>query len=140
MNRFYDLRVFAAQIFVNICQNNVCIQTMHHACFFQRFSDRSRASYTVHTSLHQDHSDSAIQFQHLAHSGFLRAALPQDEVDMAQLVACAPEKPEVMRKDIEDTIDNPSRAASCGMKCTQAPPKAGCPAAAALSNVQSPSL
>lgn len=24
---------------------------------------------------------------------------------MAQLVACAPEKPEVMRKDIEDTID-----------------------------------
>jgi 3'-5' exoribonuclease len=31
--------------------------------------------------------------------------LPQDEVDMAQLVACAPEKPEVMRKDIEDTID-----------------------------------
>ena len=26
------------------------------------------------------------------------------------------------------------------MKCTQAPPKAGCPAAAALSNVQSPSL
>ena len=54
MNRFYDLRVFAAQIFVNICQNNVCIQTMHHACFFQRFSDRRRASYTVHTSLHQD--------------------------------------------------------------------------------------
>lgn len=35
----------------------------------------------------------------------MRAALPQDEVDMAQLVACAPEKPEVMRKDIEDTID-----------------------------------
>ena len=35
----------------------------------------------------------------------MRATLPQDEVDMAQLVACAPEKPEVMRKDIEDTID-----------------------------------
>ena len=35
----------------------------------------------------------------------MRAALPQDELDMAQLVACAPEKPEVMRKDIEDTID-----------------------------------
>ena len=34
----------------------------------------------------------------------LRSTDP-DEVDMAQLVACAPEKPEVMRKDIEDTID-----------------------------------
>ena len=28
-----------------------------------------------------------------------------DDLVMAQLVACAPEKPEVMRKDIEDTID-----------------------------------
>ncbi len=35
----------------------------------------------------------------------MRAALPQDGVDMSQLVACAPEKPETMRQEIEDTID-----------------------------------
>lgn len=35
----------------------------------------------------------------------MRAALVQDEVDMSDLIACAPEKPEDMRQEIEDTID-----------------------------------
>lgn len=35
----------------------------------------------------------------------MRAKLVQDEVDMSQLIACAPEKPETMRQEIEDTID-----------------------------------
>ncbi len=35
----------------------------------------------------------------------MRAALPQDGVDMTKLVASAPEKPEVMRKQIDDTVD-----------------------------------
>lgn len=35
----------------------------------------------------------------------MRARLVQDEVDMSQLIACAPEKPETMRQEIEDTID-----------------------------------
>ncbi len=35
----------------------------------------------------------------------MRAALPQDSVDMTQLVASAPEKPEVMRQQIDDTVD-----------------------------------
>ncbi len=35
----------------------------------------------------------------------MRAALPQDGVDMTKLVASAPEKPEVMRQQIDDTVD-----------------------------------
>ncbi len=35
----------------------------------------------------------------------MRAALPQDGVDMTTLVASAPEKPEVMRGQIDETVD-----------------------------------
>lgn len=35
----------------------------------------------------------------------LRAAQESDEVDMARLVPCAPEKPEDMRREIDETID-----------------------------------
>lgn len=35
----------------------------------------------------------------------MRAALPQDGVDMTTLVASAPEKPDIMRRQIDDTVD-----------------------------------